>query len=115
MGVKLVLVVLLVSLLLVSCRSGKAIAGKADELNVQPGAICGNSILETFENCDDGNTADGDGCSASCLEERGWVCSESGCENARQAFWDDFRGAWSSDDFVTQVEQSLARLLGSYR
>lgn len=32
-------------------------------------AICGNGILETSESCDDGNTAGGDGCSATCGRE----------------------------------------------
>lgn len=31
---------------------------------------CGNSQLETGEQCDDGNTEDGDGCSASCQWEK---------------------------------------------
>lgn len=29
-------------------------------------AVCGNSIVETGETCDDGNTVDGDGCSSTC-------------------------------------------------
>jgi len=32
-------------------------------------AVCGDSILETDEECDDGNTIDGDGCSSSCQTE----------------------------------------------
>lgn len=32
-------------------------------------ATCGNGILETPEACDDGNVADGDGCSATCALE----------------------------------------------
>ena len=31
--------------------------------------ICGNSITETGEECDDGNTNDGDGCSSTCKTE----------------------------------------------
>jgi RHS repeat-associated protein len=31
--------------------------------------ICGDGILEGFEECDDGNTIDGDGCSAQCRQE----------------------------------------------
>jgi cysteine-rich repeat protein len=34
-------------------------------------AQCGNSLREAGEQCDDGNTRDGDGCSASCQSERG--------------------------------------------
>jgi cysteine-rich repeat protein len=38
--------------------------------------ICGNGIRETlWEECDDGNTADGDGCSKECMIELGWRCS----------------------------------------
>jgi len=32
-------------------------------------AVCGNGVLEGGEQCDDGNTANGDGCSASCQLE----------------------------------------------
>ncbi|TMQ14562.1 MAG: TonB family protein [Deltaproteobacteria bacterium] len=31
--------------------------------------VCGNGVLETGEQCDDGNAADGDGCSSSCRTE----------------------------------------------
>lgn len=32
-------------------------------------AVCGNNMMEAGEACDDGNTADGDGCSAMCMTE----------------------------------------------
>ncbi|MBI4819989.1 MAG: DUF4215 domain-containing protein [Deltaproteobacteria bacterium] len=32
--------------------------------------VCGNSVTETGEQCDDGNTADGDGCSSTCQFEQ---------------------------------------------
>jgi cysteine-rich repeat protein len=38
--------------------------------------ICGDSILDPGEECDDGNTAAGDGCSDICLIEDGWTCTE---------------------------------------
>lgn len=34
-----------------------------------PSSTCGNNILESLEGCDDGNMADGDGCSAVCQPE----------------------------------------------
>ncbi|MBX3028118.1 DUF4215 domain-containing protein [bacterium] len=34
-----------------------------------PPPVCGNRIRESGEECDDGNAADGDGCSANCLRE----------------------------------------------
>jgi cysteine-rich repeat protein len=34
-----------------------------------PLAVCGNRMIEHNEECDDGNTTDGDGCSADCASE----------------------------------------------
>jgi cysteine-rich repeat protein len=34
-------------------------------------ATCGNSVIEVDEECDDGNTANGDGCSPACRTESG--------------------------------------------
>lgn len=39
-----------------------------------PVAICGDGIINGTEQCDDGNTAPGDGCSASCRLEPGFAC-----------------------------------------
>ncbi len=48
----------------------KALASGAYRLDVTLApAKCGNGELETPETCDDGNTADGDGCSATCALE----------------------------------------------
>ena len=58
-------------------------AGGSDEIIINPdpyiegfffgeiavAAICGNSIIETGEQCDDGNTNSGDGCSSTCQTE----------------------------------------------
>ncbi|MCH7925837.1 MAG: hypothetical protein IIC51_09920, partial [Planctomycetes bacterium] len=38
-------------------------------------AICGNGNVEPGETCDDGNNANGDGCSSACLVEPGFTCS----------------------------------------
>ena len=35
-------------------------------LPVQAEQVCGNGVIEYPESCDDGNTVDGDGCSAEC-------------------------------------------------
>jgi cysteine-rich repeat protein len=37
--------------------------------------LCGDSRIVASEQCDDGNTASGDGCSPTCKEEPGWGCS----------------------------------------
>jgi cysteine-rich repeat protein len=36
---------------------------------LRPQLLCGNGIVDAQEECDDGNTVDGDGCSAMCLNE----------------------------------------------
>lgn len=38
-------------------------------------AICGDNITTQGEECDDGNTVNGDGCSANCLIEGLFFCS----------------------------------------
>ncbi|MCB1701182.1 MAG: M4 family metallopeptidase [Pseudomonadales bacterium] len=38
--------------------------------------VCGDSILDIGETCDDGNAASGDGCSAVCQVESGFSCSD---------------------------------------
>lgn len=38
-------------------------------------AACGNGVVDAGETCDDGNTADADGCSATCSTESGYICS----------------------------------------
>ena len=39
---------------------------------------CGNRRIEAGENCDDGNTQNGDGCSSSCQLELRWACPVPG-------------------------------------
>jgi fibro-slime domain-containing protein len=41
-------------------------------------AGCGNGILDNNEECDDGNTANGDGCSMACRQETDWTCPDPG-------------------------------------
>ena len=49
------------------------------------GKLCGNAAIDTSqgENCDDGNTASGDGCNSICQTEANWNCPTPGqkCEN----------------------------------
>ncbi len=40
------------------------------------GELCGNGRLELDEACDDGNRVDGDGCTARCETEPGFVCDD---------------------------------------
>src|SRR4051812_32052904 len=39
--------------------------------------VCGDGVVRGAEQCDDGNTAAGDGCDASCQPEAGWTCDHS--------------------------------------
>ena len=43
---------------------------------IPPG--CGNGALDNNEECDDGNTASGDGCSLACRQETDWTCPTPG-------------------------------------
>jgi cysteine-rich repeat protein len=45
-------------------------------IDVPPGAVCGNNIVEAPETCDDGNTTSGDGCSEICQIELTGVCGD---------------------------------------
>jgi cysteine-rich repeat protein len=38
-------------------------------------AVCGDGSIDGAETCDDGGTAPGDGCSATCAVETGWSCA----------------------------------------
>jgi cysteine-rich repeat protein len=40
--------------------------------------LCGDGRRAAAEECDDGNAAEGDGCSASCRVEAGWACARGG-------------------------------------
>lgn len=44
----------------------------------QPVAVCGNSVLEDGESCDDGNPKPGDGCSGLCRIEPNYICPTLG-------------------------------------
>jgi cysteine-rich repeat protein len=55
---------------------------------------CGNGAIDADNNeeCDDGNTADGDGCSSACTVEEGFLClgEPSDCFTAENCQVDDF-------------------------
>jgi cysteine-rich repeat protein len=66
--------------------------------NCQP-ARCGDGIQDTGEECDDHNTADGDGCTASCALEAGWTCAGVPSECSAAECGDGIRaGAEACDD-----------------
>jgi cysteine-rich repeat protein len=52
--------------------------------------VCGDGIVDGTEQCDDGNTMNGDGCSSTCHIENGFLCSgmPSHCTCTMNAFID---------------------------
>ena len=52
------------------------------------GHVCGNSLLEMSEACDDGNVVNGDGCSSTCAVETGyWDCDLVGTACLPKCGW----------------------------
>jgi len=70
----------IIGLLIQDCDCGCE-AGECLECPVEP--VCGNGIIEEDEECDDGNTENGDGCSAICEieEEPPKCCSDDDCSD----------------------------------
>jgi cysteine-rich repeat protein len=67
--------------------------------------VCGDGIPNGyFEQCDDGNTEGGDGCSAECTVEAGYyceygvVCLLAVCGNGLVQMYADGYGGWSHED-----------------
>lgn len=48
---------------------------------------CGDAILEAGEQCDDGNTTSGDGCSATCKAESPWEIEPNGSTITATPLW----------------------------
>lgn len=51
------------------CPQGSWVIGFDNESNILCSEACGNRVLNNGEACDDGNTTNGDGCSAMCQSE----------------------------------------------
>lgn len=63
--------------------------------------VCGNGSVETYEECDDGGTDDGDGCSSICLDEGVSACTTtvtSGCCGDGSRDWTSSAGGEDCDD-----------------
>jgi cysteine-rich repeat protein len=90
-----------------TCNMGYRLDGSLCVMNMPPSpSTCGNRVLDMSEECEDGNTASGDGCSATCTVEPGVFtdnCSGGGALtfplNASQTIW--FRGntAGANNDY----------------
>ena len=55
----------------------------AGGLAATPSPVCGNGTVEAGEQCDDGNTTGGDGCSATCASEAP-VCGNGRVESGEE-------------------------------
>jgi len=42
------------------------------------GPVCGDSVIDASEGCDDGNAMSGDGCDGTCKVEHGYTCGKAG-------------------------------------
>lgn len=74
-------------------------------------ALCGNSLLDGGEQCDDGNAISGDGCSDACQVEAGYFCTDPVAANVTNLVLDPgfeagpLGGVWEefSENFDTPV------------
>jgi len=72
----------------VSGGDGIQLALDGFQIEAPDGHICGDGTEDGPEECDDGNTADGDGCDAGCLDESSSPCAVApilACVNAGKA------------------------------
>jgi len=60
--------------------------------------VCGDGVLSPGETCDDGNTLGGDGCSAACIIESGFLCS--GAPSVCQPAMCDDVASWLGPDMT---------------
>jgi cysteine-rich repeat protein len=61
--------------------------------------VCGNSVVDPGEDCDDGDTSGNDGCSAECTVEAGWACAGTPSTCARTVCGDGrVQGTETCDD-----------------
>ena len=68
------------------CPNHNGVGGACVKL---PAPVCGDGMLEGTEQCDDGNTTSGDGCSSTCQLEPGFTCPTPGAPCKRIEFCGD--------------------------
>lgn len=73
---------------------GSATIDAAIDAATTDSVVCGDGLVSGVESCDDGNTLDWDGCSATCNREPGYACSTPNI------------GATSGGDAVGQTAES---------
>jgi len=68
------------------------------------GPTCGDGVVESPEVCDDGGTATGDGCDASCEVETGWTCDGADPTTCTE----DPPTTWTIPDAPTSIDTMTA-------
>ena len=71
-------------------------------------AVCGDSMLQSGETCDDGNNAAFDGCSSSCTLEAGYMCQNSLRSNMFDAAQVGVRVRWGTGKPRTLIVSDIA-------
>lgn len=90
------------------------------DINFTVPAICGNGVVEGSEQCDDGNTKNGDGCSSSCQKEGSPPDCTGDCEAPRISFISVVPGSttavikWNATDNVAVVSTTLGYGINNY-
>ncbi len=78
------------------CYNESSQIGGADACGVLAPPTCGDSSIDGFEECDDGNTLNGDGCNSTCFIESG-SGSETNCSNSIDDDSDSFTDCLDGD------------------
>ena len=91
------------------------VAGAVAEVSIEVAASCGNGTIEASEECDDGGTSDGDGCSSDCEVEDCWGCvgEPSNCSPADGTPCDDNKDCTTADQCLGGVCQGTPEADGT--
>ena len=91
---------------------GNAVDENCDGIVEECPPVCGNGIVEAGETCDDGNAANGDGCSAVCAIERGYTCDgaePSTCVYDACDFFDERKSSSSTANCYNDASNALSK------
>ena len=95
-------VIAFAAVLILGCGGSHGAAPDASPGGDGPAAtpLCGNSAFDPGEQCDDGNTVSGDGCSSTCALEPNFVCPTAGAPCVATQLCGDgkIRGTEQCDD-----------------
>lgn len=90
-----------------SCPPDWKMSGLDGAGNLLCNPPCGDGVVQPPEECDDGNDANGDGCSLVCRDEQKWVFLSSTAHNGNF-------GGIAGADAICQARATTAGLAGTY-